>query len=155
MRLFPLYSRIIGTLLISFFLSACVPRKSYQIGEEGSISYQYYQGCLGLADLGKQFIGSIRSASIGGTEDVCGCQAELIYQQGLYVSQPPNDQEFKECFKGVVNTLTSNQAQNPIEPADSKLVLSNRISPLFAIVLLAIPVVLVLLFIRYRNESED
>ena len=155
MRFFFLDTRILGSLLICLFLSACIPRKAYQIGEENSISYQYYQGCMGLADLGKQFIGSIRSANRGETEDVCGCQAELIFQQGLYVTQPPNDQEFKNCFDGVIDNLSSKKPEDLMKSEDSKTMLSNGISPLLISILAGIPIILLLFLLWSKNESED
>jgi hypothetical protein len=147
------FSKVLLLVLFLLLASSCVKRDVYQIGEEGTISRNYYNGCMGLIELGKQFAGSIRSSKFSGSEDACGCQAELIFKQGIFVAQEPLSGEFLGCAKRLGSSsadYVADAESSSIPAQDSPRLI---FSPMFIVLPFSVIVGIVFLLLRSRDEE--
>ena len=145
--------KFLPIVIFLLLASSCIKRDTYQIGEEGTISSNYYNSCMGLIELGKQFAGSIRSGKLSGSEHVCGCQAQLIFKQGIFVAQEPLSGEFLACAKRLGSSSADYLADAESSSVPAQDSPRRTLIPIFMILPLSLIFGFVFLFLRSRDEE--
>lgn len=113
-------------------VAGCAARDRHLIGEEGTVSREFFKTCMGVIETGKQLAGSLRASQLSDLEDMCGCQAELIYKHGLFVAEEPQSAEFQKCAQGLTSRVGESQSSDPESKTMSETAKSpNKLLPLF------------------------